>query len=80
MSIATLIDDKTIGYQLDERTSLEYSLTYTGFKEDIVVSEYTGQTEYEFTLLTEGLTLEEIDGSYYLTDENGVSDLYCPYH
>lgn len=56
---------------MDNKTSLEYSLTYTGFKEDIVVSEYTGQTEYEFTLLTEGLALEKIDGSYYLVDEKG---------
>ena len=68
---ANLVDNKMVEYHLDEKTSLEYSLTYTGFKEDIVVNEYTGQTEYEFTLFTEGLTLEQIDSSYYLTDENG---------
>lgn len=68
---AKLLDDKTVAYRYDDKTSLEYSLTYTGFKEDIVVSEYTGQTEYEFTLLTEGLKLEQNDGSYYLTDESG---------
>ena len=68
---AKLIDEKTVSYRYDDKTSLEYSLTYTGFKEDIVVSEYTGQTEYEFILLTEGLKLEQNDGSYYLTDENG---------
>ena len=44
---ATLSEDnKTVSYTLDEKTTLEYSLTYTGFKEDIVVNEYTGQTEY----------------------------------
>ena len=65
------IDEETISYICDENTTIEYSLTYTGFKEDIVVSEYTGQTEYEFTIYTEGLKLVEIDGSYYLIDENG---------
>lgn len=70
-SSAKLIDTKTVSYAYDNSTSFEYSLTYTGFKEDIVVSEYTGQTEYEFTLLTGGLSLTEKQGSYYLTDEDG---------
>lgn len=64
-------DNKTVSYTLDEKTSLEYSLTYTGFKEDIVVSEYTGQTEYEFLLYTNGLTVKEEMGSYYLADSEG---------
>lgn len=64
------IDEETIFYKYDDKTTIEYSLTYTGFKEDIVVSEYTGQTEYDFTIYTEGLALAEIDGSYYLVDEN----------
>lgn len=70
MQNANLINSKTVEYCLDERTSFEYSLTYTGFKEDIVVNEYTGQTEYEFILLTEGLELKQVDGSYYLVDQN----------
>ena len=40
------IDEETIAYTYDEATSIEYSLTYTGFKEDIVVEEpkeYTGE-------------------------------------
>jgi len=37
-----------------------------------VVSEYTGQTEYTFTLNTNGLYLRENDGSFYLADEKGV--------
>ncbi len=69
---ATLSEDsKTVSYTLDEKTSLEYSLTYTGFKEDIVVNEYTGQTEYEFLLYTNGLTVKEEMGSFYLADEQG---------
>ena len=68
---AKRIDSKTISYDYDAKTTIEYSLTYTGFKEDIVVSEYTGQTEYEFLLQTNGLVLTQIDGSFYLTDESG---------
>lgn len=69
---ATLSEDsKTVSYTLDTKTTLEYSLTYTGFKEDIVVNEYTGQTEYEFLLYTNGLTVKEEMGSYYLADEQG---------
>ena len=67
---AKKINDKTVAYTYDAKTSIEYSLTYTGFKEDIVVSEYTGQTEYDFTLYTNGLELVCIDGSYYLVDSN----------
>ena len=37
---AKRIDSKTISYDYDAKTTIEYSLTYTGFKEDIVVSEY----------------------------------------
>lgn len=66
------IDNKTISYEYDDNTTIEYSLTYTGFKEDIVVREYTGQTEYEFTLYTNGLKLKKIEDSYYLVDENSV--------
>lgn len=68
---AARINEKTIQYRYDSKTTIEYSLTYTGFKEDIVVSEYTGQTEYAFTLRTGGYALEEIDGSYFLVDDGG---------
>lgn len=68
---AQRIDKNTIEYSYDNYTTIEYSLTYTGFKEDIVVSEYTGQTEYQFMLYTHGYTLTEIDSSYYLVDDTG---------
>lgn len=64
-------DSKRVTYQMNAITSLVYELTYAGFKEDIVVTEYTGQTEYEFTLFTNGLTLCEEYGSYYLADAEG---------
>lgn len=68
---AQRIDANTVAYPYDAKTTVEYSLTYTGFKEDIVVSEYTGQTTYPFRLLTNGLALEEIDGSFFLVDDAG---------
>jgi len=64
-------DGKKLTYAVDNKTSYVYSLTYLGIKEDIVVSEYTGQTEYEFTLYTNGLTLIEEYGAYYLADAEG---------
>ena len=69
---AQKINNKTVAYTYDDKTTLEYSLTYTGFKEDIVVKEYTGQTRYDFTLYTNGLKLEERNGSFYLTDSAGA--------
>lgn len=68
---ARQINGEKVAYTYDAKTSIEYSLTYAGFKEDIVVSQYTGQTEYQFTLYTNGLTLTELSGSYYLTDAEG---------
>lgn len=61
---------ENVEYTIDDTTSYVYGLTYSGFKEDIVVEEYTGQTEYDFTLYTNGLTLCEEAGSYYLKDSN----------
>ena len=70
-ALATKLSDETVSYNYDAKTTIEYALTYTGFKEDIVVSEYTGQTTYDFILETNGLTLEENNGSFYLTDNDG---------
>ena len=64
-------DGKKLTYAVDNKTSYVYSLTYLGIKEDIVVSEYTGQTEYEFTLFTNGLHPVRIDDSVFLADVNG---------
>ena len=65
------LDNKTVSYYYNDSTTIEYTMTYMGFKEDIVVSEYTGQTEYAFTLKTNGLALTENDGNFYLTDAEG---------
>ena len=69
---ATMEEDKeTVSYEIDSVTSYEYELTYAGFKEDIVVNEYTGQTEYSFILKTDGLKIYEEYGSFFLTDHDG---------
>ncbi|MBR5134486.1 MAG: DNRLRE domain-containing protein, partial [Clostridia bacterium] len=68
----TLTDNRTVSYRYDDNTTLEYSLTYTGIKEEIVIHEYTGQTTYSFTLHTNGLSLVEQSGGYVLTDETGA--------
>ena len=67
----TRIDNKTVEYRYNEKTTIEYSLTYTGFKEDIVVAEYTGQSEFSFILYTNGLELTMMNESYYLVDNDG---------
>lgn len=56
-------DGLNVTYNLDSSTKLDYSLTYLGFKENIIVSEYTGCTEYRFTIETNGLKPEKLDGS-----------------
>ena len=64
-------DGKVVTYEANDATSYVYELTYAGFKEDIVVEKYTGQTEYRFTLFTNGLALCEEYGSHYLADAEG---------
>ena len=64
-------DGKSVNYSIDSKTSYEYELTYMGFKEDIVVNEYTGQTEYSFILYTNGLSPVEIGGSWFMEDADG---------
>lgn len=57
-TVATMEEDeRTVSYKVDDITTFEYELTYAGFKEDIVVNEYNGQTEYSFILQTNGLKL-----------------------
>lgn len=64
-------DGKKITYAYGNSTELEYTLTYVGFKEDIVVEKYTGQADFDFTIKTNGLTLVAENGSYYLRDSSG---------
>lgn len=66
------INKNVIEYNYDENTKIQYSLTYTGIKERIIVEEFTGQSEYSITLNTNGQFLEQIGGSYFLVDDAGT--------
>ena len=51
------------------KTTLRYSSTFEGLKEDIVLSENTGVNNFRFRLKTNGLSLVcAEDGQYYLAD------------
>ena len=48
---------------------MRYTPTFEGYKEDIVLSKYTGINEFSFRLYTDGLSLVmNEDGAYYLID------------
>lgn len=49
-------------------TLLKYTPTFGGFKEDIILSSYTGKNEFSFKIKTNGLALVCEDGKYYLAD------------
>ena len=65
-------DMRRATYALSRNTSLEYTLTFNGFKEEIVVDEYDGITDYSFLLYTNGLSLVEEDGDFRLVDSDGT--------
>ncbi len=47
-----------------ENTVLAYTPTLSGLKEDIILSEYTGQLSYDFLIHTHGMRILEQDGKY----------------
>ena len=53
---------------LGEEVSLRYTPTLLGFKEDIILSGYTGADSFSFILETDGLELKEISGNWYLAE------------
>jgi len=59
--------DKVFG----DNTFITYKPTYTGFKENIILTEYTGQSEFEFTLYTNGLELFKDGDILFLRNEKG---------
>ena len=65
----TKSDSNRVEYAYDSDTSVQYELTYTGIKENIIVNQYTGQTEYSFLIKTNGLELVKNGHTYSLVDE-----------
>lgn len=55
----------------DEYTDVEYTYTYDGVKEDIVLEKYNGINKFDFELLTNGLELCEDKGALLLKDNSG---------
>ena len=49
-------------------TLLKYTPTLNGFKEDIILTSYTGENRFSFKIKTNGLSLVCEDGVYYLVD------------
>ena len=51
---------------------LRYTPVAKGLKEDVVLASYTGVNSFSFLFKTNGLTVAELEGEYYLFDENGL--------
>lgn len=73
-------DAKTLTYTIDKNTSYIYNLTYTGVKENIVVNEYTGDTDYDFSIITNGLHPIRKDGLVYLADKTNNIKVQVKYN
>ena len=54
----------------DEYTNIEYTYTYDGVKEDIVLEKYNDVNTFDFELFTNGLTLVEDKGILLLKDKS----------
>ena len=66
-------EDNAIVYEnyFGTNASLKYTPLLSGIKEDIVLTEYTGNTAYVFTLETDGLNIYYDDKGYHLANEDG---------
>ena len=54
-------DSKSLLYDIDNDVCLDYSLTYQGVKENIIVNNYNGVNTFSFSLKTNGLHLNYND-------------------
>lgn len=64
-------DSKNVLYDCGESVSLDYTLTYTGFKENIILDQYNGISKFDFLLNTNGLKLiSNSENELKLYDEN----------
>jgi len=68
----TLADNKvTYNKVFGNGTSLVYTPTLSGVKEDIILQAYTGKSSFSFTVKTNGLAIIQQDGDTFLTDFEG---------
>ena len=70
----------TISYnEFEEDSKLEYIVTSTGVKENIIINTPTNRNIFEFSVVAPGLTLEKnVDGSITAKADNGEEIFYIP--
>lgn len=73
LSTAVLTEEDTVLYSdvFDSSTDIEYTYTYSGVKENIILESYNGKNSFDYEVTTGGLTLYEDKGTLLLADENG---------
>lgn len=73
LSPAVKTADDTVVYSdvFDSSTDIEYTYTYSGVKENIILESYNGKNSFDYEVTTGGLTLYEDKGTLLLADENG---------
>ena len=73
LSTAVQTEEDTVLYSdvFDSSTDIEYTYTYSGVKENIILESYNGKNSFDYVVTTGGLTLYEDKGTLLLADENG---------
>lgn len=73
LSTAVQTEEDTVLYSdvFDSSTDIEYTYTYSGVKENIILESYNGKNSFDYEVTTGGLTLYEDKGTLLLADENG---------
>lgn len=73
LSTAVQTEEDTVLYSdvFDSSTDIEYTYTYSGVKENIILESYNGKNSFDHEVTTGGLTLYEDKGTLLLADENG---------
>lgn len=72
----TQLEDNSVLYQnyLGDGISLRYTPTLTGVKEDIVLAAYSGISDFDFTLYTNGLHLYRNETGYFLAESENTAE------
>lgn len=73
LSPAVKTADDTVVYSdvFDNSTDIEYTYTYDGVKENIILESYNGKNSFDYEITTGGLSLYEDKGTLLLADESG---------
>lgn len=73
LSPAVKTADDTVVYSdvFDSSTDIEYTYTYGGVKENIILESYNGKNSFDYEITTGGLSLYEDKGTLLLADESG---------